>query len=53
MAWYMTIDMPYYILTPIFLTMLWHSARTGYALFAVLLAGDAGCQMYFTYDDDG
>jgi len=51
-AWYMAIDMQFFILTPIVLTILYKAPKIGYGLIGVLIAAGTGCQLYFTIRDD-
>ena len=51
-SWYMAIDMQFFILTPIVVTLLWKMPKAGYALVGLLIAGGTACQIYFTIADD-
>ena len=51
-SWYMAIDMQYFLLTPLLLSLIWHRPRLGYGLTALLLAGGTASQISFTVVDD-
>ena len=51
-SWYMAIDMQYFVLTPIVLTLLWKSPKIGQGLIGLLIAAGAACQIYFTIEND-
>merc|ERR1711892_658724 len=51
-AWYMAIDMQFFILTPIVLVLLWKVPKAGFGLIGLLMAGGTACQIYFTIADD-
>ena len=51
-SWYMAIDMQFFVLTPIVLTLLWKVPKAGYALIGLLIAGGTACQIYFTIVDE-
>merc|ERR1719339_119812 len=51
-SWYMAIDMQYFVLSPILLTIYWRKPKAGYGLISLLIAGGTACQIYFTIADD-
>jgi len=51
-SWYMAVDMQYFILTPIFLTIIWKKPIAGYITSALLLAAGAASQITFTVRDN-
>jgi len=51
-TWYLAIDMQFFILTPIVLTVLHKFPKAGQALLGLLLAAGTVCQIYFTIVDD-
>jgi len=51
-SWYMAIDMQYFVLSPILLTIYWRKPIAGHLTTLLLLAGGTACQIYFTIVDE-
>ena len=51
-TWYMAIDMQYFILTPIILSLIWRSPKIGFPVLGLLFAAGTACQITFTILDD-
>jgi len=51
-SWYMAIDMQFFIITPIILSLIWKSPKIGYTLVGVLFTTGTACQIAFTIVDD-
>ena len=51
-SWYMAIDMQFFLVTPLLLSLVWARPRLGYLLAGLLLAGGTASQLTFTVLDD-
>ena len=51
-SWYMAIDMQFFIITPLVLSLIWRFPRVGYSLVAIIIAAGTACQITFTILDD-
>ena len=51
-SWYMAIDMQYFILTPILLSLIWKKPKIGYSVWLALFCAGTACQVTFTILDD-
>ena len=51
-SWYMAIDMQFFIITPLVLSLVWRFPRVGYSLIAIIIAAGTACQITFTIIDD-
>ena len=51
-SWYMAIDMQFFLVTPLFLSLVWRRPRLGYLVAGLLLAAGTASQLTFTVVDD-
>ena len=51
-SWYMAIDMQYFIITPILLSLIWNYPKVGYTVMGILMTAGTACQIAFTIVDD-
>ena len=52
MSWYMAIDMQFFLLTPLLLSLVWRKPWLGYTISGLLLAAGTASQIVFTVLDD-
>ena len=51
-SWYMAIDMQFFVITPILLTLIWKYPKVGYSVIGILMTAGTACQIAFTIVDD-